>query len=126
VESEDVILLVAAGDVTAGVDFTEMRDGDISFEEPSGRVTIVLPPPRILTTAIDNERTYVHTRRTGVLAERNEELETEARREAQRSVAEAARESDVLTRAKANAERTIRMLLRATGQDDVIIRWREE
>jgi len=126
VQSEDAILLVAAGDVTAGIDFAELRDGDITFEEPSGRVTIVLPPTRIFTTAVDNERTYVHTRRTGILAERNEELETAARREAQRSIEQAARESDALVRARTNAEQTIRMLLRATGHDDVVITWREE
>jgi hypothetical protein len=124
VQSEDSILLVAAGDVTAGVDLAEMRDGDITFE-PSGRVTVVLPPPRIFTTAIDNERTYVHTRRTGLLAERNEQLETEARREAQRSVEEAARESDILVRAKGNAERTVRLLLHAAGHDDVVVTSRD-
>ncbi len=46
VEAEDAILLVAAGDVIAGVDFTAMRDGDVVVEPELSRATLTLPPER--------------------------------------------------------------------------------
>jgi hypothetical protein len=123
VESEDAILLVAAGDVIAGVDFTGMRDGDVVVEPELSRATITLPPPEILVTRLDNERTYVHTRATDTLARRSETLETRARREAESTLEQAAIEADILDRARRNTETTVTTLVRALGYAQVEIRW---
>jgi len=124
VESEDAILLVAAGDVTAGVDLTLLRDGDVIVDPVKGEATILLPPAQVLSTRLDNERTYVHTRRTDVLAQRRENLETRARQEAERTLQQAAVEGGVLARAQRNAERTVETLVRSLGYTKVSVRTR--
>ena len=96
IESEDALLLVAVANVTAGVDLQKLTADDIDVDKVSGRVRIQLPAPEILSAALDNEHTYVHTRRTGLLAQRKEDLETRARVEAERALIEAARQTWIL------------------------------
>jgi hypothetical protein len=119
IETEDAILLIAAGDVTAGVDLAELGAGDVVADPEERRARIVLPPPQILSAKLDNERTYVHTRTTDTLARRAESLETRARQEAERSIEKAARESGILERASKNAQRTVETLVRSLGYTDV-------
>lgn len=126
VEAEDALLLVAAGDVIAGIDFGKLEEGDVDADWEQRKVEITLPPPEILTSRLDNEHTYVHSRSTDLLADRNEKLESQARKEAERLIVEAARESGVLSRARKNAERTVDSLVRSLGYEDVEIRFADE
>lgn len=126
IESEDAILLVAAGEVTAGVDLSTLRDGDVSFD-PEGKVAYIsLPAVSILSARLDNERTYVHTRKTDTLAQRAETLETRARQEAESTLREAAIEGGILERAHKNAVYTLETLLRGLGFTRVVITARTE
>lgn len=124
-QTEDAILLVAAGDIRAGIDFTEMRDGDVVVDPDAMTATITLPPPKVLSSGLDNERTFVHSRTTDVLAKRSETLETRARQEAERTLRDAAVSGGILDRARANAERTVETLVRSLGYRRVEIRWRD-
>ena len=125
VEAEDAILLVAAGDVVAGVDLTRMEDGDVLIDPDSMIATVTLPEPEIFSARLDNERTYVHTRDTDLTASRDPHLETRARREAERTLREAAIEAGIMDRARVNAEAAIGTLVRSLGYDQVAIRWRD-
>jgi len=118
VESEDAILLVAVADVSAGVDLQKLTAADVKIDA-ARRVTVRLPPAEIFHTEIDNEKTYVHTRRTGVLARRAENLETRARREAERALRAAAEEAGILRHSRENARRVITTLVRSLGYDSV-------
>lgn len=115
IESEDALLLVAVANVTAGVDLQKLTAGDLEVDKAARKVRIKLPPSEILSAALDNEHTYVHTRRTGLLAQRKEDLETRARVEAERALIEAARQTGILTVASRNAQRTVEALLRSLG-----------
>ncbi|MEM9067692.1 MAG: DUF4230 domain-containing protein [Myxococcota bacterium] len=126
VDAEDALLLVAAADVTAGIDLTELRDGDIVVDPDQHIATITLPAPQIFSAALDNERTYVHTRDTDLLAARDDHLETRARREAERSLQESAIEAGILDRARANGETAVRTLVRSLGYDHITIQWRDQ
>jgi hypothetical protein len=119
VETEDALLLVAAADVRAGIDLGRLEPGDIEVDAAKGRARITLPPAEIFGVALDSQRTYVHTRRTGVLAQRQENLETRARQEAERTLADAAHEAGILPRAEDNAARLIGELVRSLGYDEV-------
>lgn len=123
VTATDAILLVAAAEVSAGVDLTRMSDGDIVLEEREGRrsARILLPAPEVFDAHLDTERTYVHTRDTDPLAQRGDHLETRARQEAARSLRASALEGGILERARENAESTIRTLVEALGYDEVSI-----
>lgn len=125
VSAEDAVLLIAAGDVTAGVDLSKVTQVDIEVDETSRRARIVLPAPEVLITRLDNERTFVHTRRTDVLAKRNETLETRARQEAERSLRDAALHSGIIALARRNAEHVIRTLIQSLGYQDVTIAWQD-
>ena len=126
VASEDAILLVAAGDVSAGIDLSLLREQDVSVDDAAQRVRLVLPPPRVFAAKLDNRATYVHTRRTDVLAKRQETLETRARQAAEQSLQDAALSGGILERARAGAERTLRSLLGSLGYRVVEIEFRGE
>ena len=74
VQTEDELLLVAAADVRAGVDLAKLGPDDVKVDLEAKTATVRLPPAEILGSAIDGEKTYVHTRKTGVLAQRRENL----------------------------------------------------
>lgn len=126
VKAQDALLLVASGSVAAGVDLSALREADVRIDDARKSVHIRLPPAKILSSRLDNERTYVHTRRTDVLADRKESLETRARQEAERAIVEAARQGGILQRAQSNAQRTVETLVRSLGYDAVTVEVRPE
>jgi len=124
VQSEDAILLVAVADVSAGVDLQQLKTDDIVANAPEKRVTITLPAPEVFHAELDNSKTYVHTRHTGALAARKENLETRARQEAERSLIEAALQAGLLNRASDNARRAVEGLVRGLGYEHVEVQVR--
>lgn len=125
VEAEDTILLVAAADVVAGVDLAQLGAEDVLVDAQASRVVVTLPPVEVLSARLDNERTYVHRRDTDLLARRRETLETEARREAEQTMRQAAIDSGILDRAERNAARTVESLVRSLGYAEVEVRFRD-
>jgi hypothetical protein len=125
VEAHDAILLIAAGQVTAGVDLGELGDGDVEVDRAARSARLRLPKPKILSSRLDNERTYVYRRQTDLLARRKESLETEARQTAERSIVEAAREGGIEGRAKKSVARTVESLVRSLGFTRVEIEFRD-
>jgi hypothetical protein len=125
IEADDAILLVAAGDVVAGIDLAKVRDGDVKLiaDPRSRRVQLRLPAPEILSARLDNQRTYVNSRKTDLLAQRGDQLETDARRLAERSIRDAALEAGVLERARQGAEQSLTTLVRGLGYDRVEFEW---
>lgn len=125
VQADDAILLVAAGDVVAGVDLAKLRDGDVTVEPRARRVQLRVPPPEILSVRIDNDRTYVQTRKTDLLARRNDQIETRARQIAESSIRQAALDTGILERARTSAAQTLTMLARSLDYDRVDVAWSE-
>ncbi len=124
VHAKDAILLVAAGDVTAGVDLSTLADGNVHVDRSAGTATITLPPAEILSHRLDNEHTYVHSRSTDLLAARKQNLETRARQEAEKSIVLAAKKSGILARAQASVKRTVESLVRSLGYQHVTVKFR--
>jgi hypothetical protein len=122
VQAKDAILLVAAGDVTAGVDLAGLVEADVQAD--GAKVTITLPRAQVFSQRLDSERTYVHSRTTDVLATRRENLETRARQEAERSLAAAAVEGGILTRAEKSVALSVGALVRSLGVAEVDVRFR--
>jgi hypothetical protein len=69
---------------------------------------------------LDNERSFVADRDTGLLAGADPELETEVRRAAERTIKEAAADSGVLERANANAQQYMLNFLQGLGFENVV------
>ena len=123
VQAKDQILLVAVGDVVAGVDMARLDDSDVQVDAAGGGVRVVLPAPEVLSTAIDEAQTHVYGRTTDLLATRKEQLEGLARKEAAEQIERGAREGGILDRARSSAERTVRALLASLGYQRVVIEW---
>ncbi len=86
-------------EVTAGIDLQKLTAADVTVDPARRTARIELPAPEVLHAALDNDKTYVHSRKTGTLAERHENLESRARKEAERTLIESARQAGLLKRA---------------------------
>jgi hypothetical protein len=113
----DRLILVAHGQVIAGVDLGKMTEDDISVSA-DGRVTVNLPPAEVLVVTLDNQQTYIYDRDTGPIG-MNPALESEARKAAEQEILDAALEDGILEMAQKNAEVYILRLVLALGFDDV-------
>ena len=113
--AQDAILLVAAGDVIAGVDLTKLREGDVSVDASTHSVRLRVPPAEIFSVSLDSGRTYVYSRQTSLFTHPANDLEARARREAESAIKRAALDAGILTRAGANAEQTLSALVRSLG-----------
>ncbi len=122
--AHDAILLVASGDVIAGVDLSQLRPADVVTDWPHRSVHLMAPAPQIFSLVVDNEHTHVHSRTTDVLAHRNVDLESQARQAAESAMRSGALEAGILTRAQRSAEQSLRSLLTALGFEHVVIEFR--
>ena len=114
----DRLILVAHGQIIAGVDLGKMGEDDIILAE-EGTVVVTLPAAEILVVTLDNQDSYVYDRDTGVIG-MNPALETEARRAAEQEVLNVALEDGILEMAQVNAETYVRNLILALGFREVI------
>ena len=109
----DRILLIVHGEVTAGIDLAAL---DASSLQVSGEnIAMQLPEPDVFTTRIDNEKTRVYSRETGLLVRPDPDLESVARREAERQIRQAAIDGGILRAAETNARATLMTLLQGLG-----------
>jgi hypothetical protein len=114
----DRLILVARGQVIAGVDLARMGEGDILVAD-DGTAMVKLPPAEVLVVTLDNQKSYVIDRDTGLIG-LNPALETEARRAAEEEILNAALEDGVLEMAQRNAEMYVRQLILALGFREVV------
>jgi hypothetical protein len=122
--ARDALLLIAVGDVVAGVDLGKLGDADVIVDWPKRSVRVTLPPAEVLSVAIDNAKTHVFSRNTDFIATRKEELEGLARADAEKSMRAAALDEAILAHARTGAERTLRTLLRTLGFESVELAWK--
>lgn len=116
----DRLLLIVYGEVTAGVDLGKMQEGQIEVSKRS--VTLTLPAAEIFTARIDNERTKVYSRETGLFSTPDPNLESEVRKEAERQIRQAAIDGSILQTATTNARNTLTSFLQGLGFEHVEIR----
>lgn len=124
VESKDALLLVAVGHASVGVDLGKLKEGDVTMDDTSKVATMRLPPPEVWNPALDEDKTYVYSRETDLLAKRNERLETSARKRAVAAIEEAASTDDMKDKARRNAEKQLGALARSLGAKDVTFIWK--
>ena len=122
-EARDAILLVASGVVSAGVDLSKLSESRLKVDPQQKSVVLELEPPQIFDSHLDNQRTYVHARHTDLLARREINLESRARKEAQGRLRQAAYRGGILKQARVQAEYVLRALFRSLGFQQVKIRW---
>jgi hypothetical protein len=115
----DKLMLIAEGEVVAGFDLDKITEEDIQVEGTA--VEITLPAPEILYSRIDNERTYVYERETGLLVKPDKDLEGRARLLAEERLVEWAVERGIYEKAEEVGVVQVENLLRSLGFTDVTI-----
>ncbi len=120
----DRLTLMAEGEVVAGVDLNKVRPEDIAVRGTIVRIT--LPAPEILYSRIDNERTSVYERETGLFRRVDKTLESRARFLAEQSLIEWAVERNIYKKAELSAQAQIENLLRSLGFTDITIKSKSE
>lgn len=109
----DKLLLVAHGEVIAGIDLAQIKPGDVAVDGDA--VHVHLPPAQIFTTRIDNSRTRVYSRTTGVLVASDPNLESDVRQTAEQQISQAASDDGILDKARQNARTGVTALLYQLG-----------
>ncbi|HZU08843.1 MAG TPA: DUF4230 domain-containing protein [Pseudacidobacterium sp.] len=113
----DKLLLVVHGQTVAGIDLSQLKASDVQID---GRfVRVHLPQPEVFSTTIDNTKTRVYSRETGLLVGADPDLETEVRAKAQQDLQQAALDDGILEAAHKNAAATVTTMLLGLGFEQV-------
>jgi Protein of unknown function (DUF4230) len=119
------LLLIASGDVVAGVDLSRLRATDVNISPDGTSITIKLPPSEIFSAALNNQRTRVYDRdtRLGTQLTGGEDptLETQARQAAEGEILNAACEGDIMRRSADEAKRSMEQFLRLLNFESVTV-----
>ncbi len=114
----DRLLFVAHGKVIAGIDMSKIQPEDLRYD---GKVLYVtLPPAEVFVATLDNQKSYVYDRQTGLFTKGVYDLETQARQTAEQEILKAALEDGILNQAQINAEAFLTRFFAALGFPNVI------
>ncbi len=114
---ENRVAILAHGIVKAGVDFKEMKPEDISIHEK--KISVRLPQSRITDAYLDDSRTQVLDRSTGLFRVFDKNLEQTAREQAIADIGRAARHEGILKEADDRAREQIKALLKQLGFEEI-------
>ena len=110
---QDKLLFVAHGTVIAGIDLDKLKPEDMKLV--NGVLNVRLPQAEIFVATLDNNKSYVYSRDTGVLTQQTKDLETLARQSAEEEIRKAALEDGILNLAQQNAEAYLTKFFGALG-----------
>ena len=116
----DKLLMVVHGQAVAGVDLSRIQPDSVRIDGRNVQVT--MPPAELLSVSLDNSRTRVYSRITGLLVPADPNLETDVRQNAEAQFRQAALDSGILNTAQGNARATLTTLLHSLGFDQVTFR----
>ncbi len=117
----DKLIFIAHGEVIAGMDMAKLEEEDLTLR--NGVLNVTLPPAEIFVATLDNDKSYVYDRDTGLFSKGNVNLETLARQTAEETILEAALEDGILEQAEINAENYLAKLFRTLGYPDVVFEY---
>jgi hypothetical protein len=116
----DRLLLVVHGEVIGGIDLGKVGPEGVSVKGTA--VTVRIPKGEVFTTRIDNAKTRVYSRDTGLFSSPDPNLESQVREEAERQLRQGALQDGLLKTAEENARGTLASMLKGLGFKDVEIR----
>jgi hypothetical protein len=112
----DKLLLVVHGDAIAGIDLSKLKPEDVRIDSGDPHsIHVNLPASELFTVSLDNQRTKVYSRMTGLLVPTDPNLESNTRAKAQRQLQVAALSDGILDTARKNARATVTTLLQSLG-----------
>jgi hypothetical protein len=120
----DKLLMIVHGNTIAGIDMSKLQPESVEITEgPGGRsIRLTLPPSEVFTTSINEQKSRVYARDTGLFVKADPNLETQVRQKAQGQLQEAALSDGILDAATKNARATVTAMLEGLGFEHVEIR----
>jgi hypothetical protein len=109
----DKLLLVAHGNVIAGIDMNKLSSTDLILE--GDILKVHLPKAEVFSATLDNQQSYIYDRTTGLLTKGDPGLETAARQIAEQEILKAAEKDGILDQATQNAEIYLERLFNTLG-----------
>jgi hypothetical protein len=116
----DKLLLIVHGQAVAGVDLSSIQASNVQIDGRS--VTIAMPAAQLLSVSLDNSKTRVYSRITGLLVPADPNLESEVREKAEAGLRQSALDSGILNTAEGNARATLTTLLHSLGFQQITFR----
>ena len=114
---QDRLLLVAHGTVIAGIDMAMITSDSMWLDQ--GVLNVRLPAAEVFIASLDNEKTYVYDRDTGLLKNPDPNLETIARQAAEEEILKAALEDGILDQATNNAKMYLQWFFNTLGYHQI-------
>jgi len=116
----DKLLLIVHGQAVAGVDLSSIQASNVQIDGRS--ITIAMPAAQLLSVSLDNSKTRVYSRITGLLVPADPNLESEVREKAEAGLRQSALDSGILNTAEGNARATLTTLLHSLGFQQITFR----
>ena len=116
----DKLLMIVHGQAVAGVDLSQVQASSVQIDGRS--VLLTMPPAQLLSVSLDNSKTRVYSRVTGLLVPADPNLESEVREKAEADLRQSALDSGILTTAEGNARATLTTMLRSLGFQQITFR----
>ncbi len=114
----DKLLFVAHGVAIAGIDMEKIQPQDLQMV--NGVLNVSLPPAEVFIVTLDNNKSYVYDRETGLLTQGVQDLETLARQRAEAEIQKAVLDEGILVQAQNNAELFLYKFFQSLGFKDVM------
>ncbi|QIQ05090.1 DUF4230 domain-containing protein [Streptomyces liangshanensis] len=120
-------LYVGAGTVSASVDFSGIGEGNVTTDKERTMATIRLPHAQLGKPALDAERSYAVSKQRGLLDRLGDLFSDNAASEravnqlAAKHIGEAAKDSELASRAEKNTTSMLQGLLRSLGFTQVTV-----
>jgi Protein of unknown function (DUF4230) len=120
----DKLLMIVHGSTVAGVDLSQLKPDSVQITEGSnGRsIQLTLPPSQVFATTVDETKTRVYSRDTGLLVSPDPNLESQTRAKAQADLQQAALSDGILDAASKNAHVAVTAMLEGLGFSHVDLR----
>jgi hypothetical protein len=121
---DDRVILLAVGNVEAGVDLTKIQDADVVVDGTS--VSVVLPPAEITSVELLPNETQIYNSQRRLIFSEAEGLEVEALNQARSQIETWAIErGHILTQAESLAKSQLEAFLRQLGFEEIEITFQD-
>jgi hypothetical protein len=116
--------MIVHGSTVAGVDLSQLKPESVQISETAnGRsIQLTLPPSQVFVTTVDETKSRVYSRDTGIFVSADPNLESVTRAKAQAELQQAALSDGILDAAAKNARVAVTALLEGLGFSHVEVR----
>jgi hypothetical protein len=120
----DKLLMIVHGQTIAGIDLSQLKPDSVEITEAGSvrSIRLTLPASQVFATNLDNAKTRVYARDTGIFVKADPNLESATRAKAQNDLQQAALSDGILDAATSNARATVTAMLQGLGFEHVDVR----